>query len=75
MLYQTNFYILSCYNDHGTMIFYNVVMFLSHTFSITNSGVGFIIIFFNENPWKELYIITIYKPPQKIFYSFIYLKI
>jgi hypothetical protein len=50
MLYQTNFYILSCYNDHGTMIFYSVVMSLSHTFSITNLGVEFIIIIFNENP-------------------------
>jgi hypothetical protein len=54
------------------MIFYSVVMFLSHTFSITNSGVEFVIIIFNENPWKKLYIITIYKPPQMLF-LFIYI--
>jgi len=54
------------------MIFYNVEMSLSYTFSITNSGVEFIIIIFNENPWKKLYMITIYKSPQMIIYIYAY---
>ncbi len=39
-------------------------MFLSHTFSKTNSSVEFLIVFFNENTQQLLYIIVIYKPPQ-----------
>ncbi len=41
--------ILSCYEQHGTLIFYNTNMFLSHTFSKTNSSIGFLIALFNEN--------------------------
>jgi hypothetical protein len=46
------------------MIFYNTNTFLSHTFSKTNSNIGFLIALFNENTWQVLYIIAIYKPPQ-----------
>jgi len=39
---------ISCYDQHGKMIFYDKNMFLSHTFSKTISGVEFLIGFFNK---------------------------
>jgi hypothetical protein len=45
------------------MVFYDTNMFLSHTFSKTNSSAKFLIGVFNENT-QALYIIAIYKPPQ-----------
>jgi hypothetical protein len=44
-----NFKKISCYDNHNTMILYNINMFLSHTFSKTNSCVEFLVGFFNEN--------------------------
>jgi len=41
------FKILSCNDQHGTVIFYNTNM--CNTFSKTNSGVEFFIALFNEN--------------------------
>jgi hypothetical protein len=35
---------LSCYDQHGTMMFYDNTMFLSQTTSTTNLGVEFMII-------------------------------
>jgi hypothetical protein len=46
------------------MILYNSNMFLSHTFSKTNSSVEFLIAFFNGNTQQVLHIIEIFKPPQ-----------
>jgi hypothetical protein len=46
------------------MILYDTNMFLWHTFSKTNSGVEFLIVFFFENTRQALHIIAIYKPPQ-----------
>jgi len=45
------------------MTLYDTNMFW-HTFSKTNSGVEFLIVFFFENTWQALYIIAINKPPQ-----------
>jgi hypothetical protein len=62
------FYILSCYDQHGTIMFYDNIMVLSQTTSTTNLGVEFITTF-NKNMRKTLYIITIFKPPKmKIIY-------
>jgi len=40
------FNMLSCYNGYGTMMLYHTIMFLSHTFSITNLGLEFLKFFF-----------------------------
>jgi hypothetical protein len=40
------FKILSCYDQHGTMILYDTNMFFSHTLSKTHSSVKFLIVFF-----------------------------
>jgi hypothetical protein len=46
------------------MILYDTNMFISHTFSKTNSSIEFFIDLFNENTRQAIYIIAIYKPPQ-----------
>jgi hypothetical protein len=43
------FNILSCYDQHGTIMFYDNIMVLSQTTSTTNLGVEFITILFNKN--------------------------
>jgi hypothetical protein len=43
------FNILSCYDQHGTIMFYDNIMVLSQTTSTTNSGVEFITTSFNKN--------------------------
>ncbi len=53
------FNILSCYDQHGTIMFYDNIMVLSQTTSTTNLGVEFITILFNKNTWEALYIITV----------------
>ncbi len=59
------FNILSCYDQHGTMMFYDNTMFLSQTTSTTNLGVEFMIIAsFDKNMWEVIYIIAVYKPPK-----------
>ncbi len=58
------FKILSCYDQHCTMVLYHTNMVLSHTFSKINSGTPFLIYFLNENTWQALHIIVIYKPQQ-----------
>jgi DNA polymerase III psi subunit len=60
---SNKFKILSCYDQHGTMILYNKNMLLSHTFSKKKNVLNFFIGFFNKNTQKALYIIAIYKPP------------
>jgi hypothetical protein len=45
------------------MKLYDTIMYLSHTFSITNFQM-LIYSFLNENTQEDLYIIAIYKPPQ-----------
>jgi hypothetical protein len=63
-LFKVNSKILSCYDQHGIMTFYDTNMFLSHTFSRKNSNIELLIVFFNENTLQVLYIIAIYQPPQ-----------
>ncbi len=46
------------------ILFYNEMVSLSNTTSITNSNAKFIVATFNESMWKILHIITIYKPPK-----------
>jgi hypothetical protein len=43
------FNILSCYDQHGTIMFYDNIMVLSQTTSTTNSSVQFITTSFNKN--------------------------
>ncbi len=65
VILNNKFDILYCYNQHGTMIFYNKMVSLSNTTSIKDSNIEFIITTFNENTWKAIYVIAIYKPPHK----------
>jgi hypothetical protein len=58
------FHILSYYDEHGTMVLYDYSVSLTQNTTITNSGVKFTPTFFNDNIWKRLYIIAIYKPPK-----------
>ncbi len=56
---------MSCYDQHGTMMFYYNTMFLSQTTSTTNLGVQFMITAsFEKNMQEDLYIISVYKPPK-----------
>jgi len=56
---------------HNYTILYKYV-FIPYIFK-KNSGVEFLIVFFNENPQQTLYIIAIYKPPQMNVNFFIYI--
>jgi hypothetical protein len=56
------FHILSCYDEHGTMVLYDDNVSLIEITTITNSSVEFITTFFNDNTQEGLYVITIYKP-------------
>jgi hypothetical protein len=47
----------SCYDQHGTIVFYDTNMFLSHTFSKTNLSTEFFIVFFSENTQISLQIV------------------
>jgi hypothetical protein len=55
---------LPCYNEHGTMVLYDDNVSLTKNTIITNFNAEFITTFFNDNTWKALYIIAIYKPPK-----------
>jgi hypothetical protein len=62
---------LSYYDEHGTMILYDYNVSLIENTTITNSSAKFIPTFFNDNIWKTLYIIAIYKPPKmQVTYQF-----
>ncbi len=50
------FNIFSCYDQHGTTMFYDNRLFLSKTTSTTNLGAEFINASFNKNTWEALYI-------------------
>ncbi len=59
------FHILSCYDEHGTMVlYYDDNVSLTKSTTITNYDVKFITTLFNDNTWEALYIIAIYKPPK-----------
>jgi len=58
------FHILSCYDEHGTMVLYDDNVSLTKITTITNYGVEFITAFFYDNTGQALYIIAIYKPLQ-----------
>ncbi len=58
------FHVLSCYDEHDTMVLYDDNVLLIEITIITNSGVEFITALFNDNTRKTLYIIAIYKPPK-----------
>ncbi len=58
------FDILSCYDEHGTMVLYDNIVFLLRTTNITNNSAEFIIILFNKNTCEAINIIVIYKPPR-----------
>jgi hypothetical protein len=49
---SNKFKILSCYDQHGTMILYDKNMLLSHTFSKKNLSAEFLNGFFNKNTQK-----------------------
>lgn len=67
------FYILSCYDEHGTMVLYDNVSFLLETINITNNSAEFLIILFNKNTCEAINIIVIYKPPRmEIHFSFLF---
>ncbi len=67
------FYILSCYDEHGTMVLYDNVSFLLETINITNNSAEFLIILFNKNTCEAINIIVIYKPPRmQIHFSFLF---
>jgi len=53
------------------MVFYDNVVSLSKTTTITNTDVEFIIAFFNKDTWKSIIVITIYKPPRMWILSFL----
>ncbi len=64
IILNNKFNILYCCNQHGIMIFYNEMVSLSNT-SIKDSKIEFIVTTFNENTWKAIHVIAIYKPPKK----------
>lgn len=49
------FNMVSCYNDHGTMILFDTILFLSQSNFITNSLVQIIIVF-STKTHKKFYI-------------------
>jgi hypothetical protein len=55
------FDILSCYDQHGTMIFYDKIVSLSKSFVMTNHGAEFFCTNFNKTTFEALHIIAIYK--------------
>jgi hypothetical protein len=57
-------HIISCYDQHGTMILYNRTMISSKSTSMTHSKTKLISTTFNENTRQAIHIITIYKPPH-----------
>jgi uncharacterized protein YlbG (UPF0298 family) len=64
VILNKKFDILYCYNQHGIIIFYDKMVSLSNTTSIKDSNIEFIITTFNENTWKAIHVIAIYKPPK-----------
>ncbi len=58
------FNIISCDDEHGTMVLYDEMVTLTQTNLLTNVGPKFIIAFFNDNTWETLYLIAIYMPPK-----------
>ncbi len=62
--FTQKFHILSCYDEHGTMVLYDDNVSLTKTTTITNFGVEFIIALSNDNIWEASYIIPIHKPPK-----------
>ncbi len=70
---SNKFNILSCYNQHETIILYDEMVSSSNTISIKNSNVKFIVPTFNENTPKVLHVIAIYKPPKIQVSYFIYI--
>jgi hypothetical protein len=58
------FRILSCYDEHGTLVLYNNNMSLIKNTIITNFSVECIVALFNDNTQEALCIIAIYKPPK-----------
>ncbi len=56
------FHILSCYDEHGTVVLYDDNVSLTKITTITNSSAEFITTFFDDNTWEALYIIATYKP-------------
>jgi len=58
---SNKFDILSSYNQHGIMIFYDKIVSLSKSFVMTNHGVEFFCTNFNKTTFEALHIIAIYK--------------
>jgi hypothetical protein len=58
------FQILSCYDEHGTIILYDDNVSLIHNTTMTHSKVEFNTAFFNNNTCDALYVIIVYKPPK-----------
>jgi len=56
--------IVSCYDEHGTMVLYDEMVTLTQTNSLTNVNAKFIIAFFNNKTQETLYLIVVYKPPK-----------
>jgi hypothetical protein len=59
---NSKFQILSCYNEHGTMIRYDDNLSLTDNTTITHSRVEFITALFNNNTHDAWNVIAIYKP-------------
>jgi len=47
-IYNAIFNMVSCYNDHGTMILYDTILFLSQSNFVTNSIVQIINVFIKK---------------------------
>jgi hypothetical protein len=56
--------IISCYDEHGTMVLYDEMVTLTQTNSLTNVSVKFITAFFNNKTRETLHLIVVYKPPK-----------
>jgi hypothetical protein len=63
------FSILSCYDGHGTIMFYNANN-ITYTWNILKIGNEIIVATFNINIKRTIHIVAIYKPPTTHIQSF-----
>ncbi len=64
------FQILSCYDEHGTIILYDDNVSSIDT-TMTHSKTEFNTAFFNNNTHDSLYVIMVYKPPKNATITFL----
>jgi hypothetical protein len=58
------FHVISCYNEHGTMVLYDDIVSLIENTTIPNSAIELITTLFHDNTQETLYITIMHKPPK-----------